>query len=332
MTPPTFSCCAIALGLALLGHAHAQDYEAGWVTRPSAEEFSMFFPPEALTQRVEGSVMLECASRLDQRVDCTVVSETPQGWGFGRAALGLSRSFRMLPAVRDGQPQAGSPARVPVNFPQMSDARNGWSGTPDLPLWEDAPNAQAVRQALGATGHEPRRGRGVLSCRVNTDRSLACSITHESEPGRGYGEAAMALSRMFRVSERDGAFIARHATDAFVLPINFGFDPAFEPVSMLGTGVSPLQIPSPPREIVDRFYPQGARQAGVSGSASITCTAQTDGSFICAVTRESPEGHQFGEVASALTQSYLNAQAGAGPSGYLAGDQVQVDVPFELGS
>jgi protein TonB len=56
---------------------------------------------------VTGDVVLDCLVSSAGRLDCDVVSETPSNWGFGEAALAISRDHRMAPATRDGMAVQG---------------------------------------------------------------------------------------------------------------------------------------------------------------------------------------------------------------------------------
>jgi protein TonB len=48
--------------------------------------------------------------------NCEVLSEDPPGYGFGQAALGMSKLFKMRPQTRDGKPVGGATVVVPLKF------------------------------------------------------------------------------------------------------------------------------------------------------------------------------------------------------------------------
>jgi protein TonB len=87
-----------------------------WLQRPDARDFARYYPPRALERGQEGRVSLDCIVSADGRIACTVTSEDPTGWGFGEAAVRISRHFRMAPATRDGVPTSGGRVRVPIRF------------------------------------------------------------------------------------------------------------------------------------------------------------------------------------------------------------------------
>lgn len=90
-----------------------------WVRKPSAEALMRAYPERALNAGTEGSVALNCAVRVDGTLTgCSVTSETPAGQGFGRAALRLSRDFRMSPRTVDGQAVGGARVSVTLRFTQ----------------------------------------------------------------------------------------------------------------------------------------------------------------------------------------------------------------------
>lgn len=87
-----------------------------WLERPDARDFARYYPDRALEREQEGRVTLDCVVAADGRIACTVTSEEPAGWGFGEAALRISRFFRMAPATQDGVPTSGGRVRVPIRF------------------------------------------------------------------------------------------------------------------------------------------------------------------------------------------------------------------------
>jgi protein TonB len=87
-----------------------------WVRRPSGRDFAREYPERALEREREGRVVLACVVAADGTINCNVASEEPEGWGFGQAALRISRSFQMAPMTVDGRPTGGGRVSVPIRF------------------------------------------------------------------------------------------------------------------------------------------------------------------------------------------------------------------------
>ncbi len=89
---------------------------AGPRETPSGQEFT---PEGAIRHGVAGWVVLRCVTGADMSAEkCFVIVETPEGWGFGQAALRTTGGVR----VRDAQsfgghvPVPGEPFNLPVVF------------------------------------------------------------------------------------------------------------------------------------------------------------------------------------------------------------------------
>lgn len=88
-----------------------------WVSRPSATQMSRAFPERALADGVSGAVSLRCQVLIGGNLNnCTVTDETPGARGFGRAALSLTRYFRLSPRTVDGQAVDGAAVVFTVRF------------------------------------------------------------------------------------------------------------------------------------------------------------------------------------------------------------------------
>jgi len=85
-----------------------------WSRQPSAEQMMRAYPNRAVTAGIGGSATLNCLVMPSGGVtDCNVTSETPGGYGFGRAAQSLSRHFRINPRTVNG---AAEGSRVNINL------------------------------------------------------------------------------------------------------------------------------------------------------------------------------------------------------------------------
>lgn len=88
-----------------------------WIARPTGEQMARAYPNRALSDGTEGSATLQCAvTARGSLTDCSVLSETPGGQGFGRAAMQLSRHFRLSPRTVDGQAVEGALVTIPLTF------------------------------------------------------------------------------------------------------------------------------------------------------------------------------------------------------------------------
>lgn len=87
-----------------------------WAQRPSARRIAELYPQRGLREGVGGRVQLDCTVQTNLAVACAIVSETPAGIGFGRAALSAATAYRAQPTRSDGASSIGARARITVNF------------------------------------------------------------------------------------------------------------------------------------------------------------------------------------------------------------------------
>ncbi len=89
-----------------------------WKTLPELTDFDAVFPKAAKAAKVrEGRGVLDCEVAVGGAlVGCRLAGETPEGLGFGEAALKLSAHFALNPWTSDGRPVDGARIRLPIHF------------------------------------------------------------------------------------------------------------------------------------------------------------------------------------------------------------------------
>jgi protein TonB len=88
-----------------------------WVRKPTLDQVTRAYPDRAVRRGVSGEVMLSCqVTSRGTAQSCTVLTETPEDFGFGEAALKLSRYFLLRPMTRDGRTTENGVVTIPVRF------------------------------------------------------------------------------------------------------------------------------------------------------------------------------------------------------------------------
>jgi protein TonB len=87
-----------------------------WIRQPSADQLMRAYPDRALRAEVGGLATVNCLVQPNGRVaDCNLTGETPGGYGFGRAAQGLTRHFQISPRTVNGA-AVGSRVNIAIRF------------------------------------------------------------------------------------------------------------------------------------------------------------------------------------------------------------------------
>jgi TonB family protein len=103
--------------------------EPSWRRMPSIEDIAEHYPDKAREAVVGGRVMLGCRVAASGRLNnCEVLSEDPEGYDFGIAALGLVGLMEMNPRTVDGKPVGDGLVRVPLKFTAPAEEGEGEDG------------------------------------------------------------------------------------------------------------------------------------------------------------------------------------------------------------
>ncbi len=88
-----------------------------WLAKPNVNQFKQYYPELADRSDKTGEAIIQCAVKADGALQsCTIISETPEEYGFGAAAIGLSGFFRLKPVAKGGQKVEGGTVQLPISF------------------------------------------------------------------------------------------------------------------------------------------------------------------------------------------------------------------------
>ena len=275
-----------------------------WVRKPSGNDVTRLWPAAAARKGISGKAVLSCTVTASGTVsDCEVVSETPEGYGFGASALMLAGSFQMKPRTVDGTPVGGATVRIPLSFSSGGERFGDSSrGVPALtePVWVKAPGFADMAAAWPPSAGNATEGNVTLRCRVMTNGGLTdCKPLAQGLAKVGFGEAAMTLVSRFQlmILPQD-AFKVKNG----LVNVPFHFLNPQTPAGQARKVADPRWIVQVRQDQVLALYPAIAADAGVrSGQGVADCLVAADGKLTdCKVAREKPQALGFGDAAVSI--------------------------------
>lgn len=121
--------------------------QPAFISRPTADDMSRFYPEFATALRLPGKTRLDCTvSSLGMLEACSTSDEIPVGMGFGKAALSLASIFRMRPRTVDGVAVGGGKFETIIRFAMRSEEVPESASPPLFP--SPTPRAIALARRL----------------------------------------------------------------------------------------------------------------------------------------------------------------------------------------
>jgi hypothetical protein len=183
-----------------------------WIEAASFDDLAAAYP--AAGGGEEGYAAAHCRVERDSAKagtlrDCQILKESPDGHGFGKAALALTAKFRADPAPLDRAPNHDQiwvdiqmrlpPPKPPAGEHTITSPR--WIVTVDPKILPQLFPPQAAARGLTA-------GEGVARCRVASDGALTACVPEAADPGGlGFAEVAVRVASKMRMNlwSADGA-------------------------------------------------------------------------------------------------------------------------------
>jgi len=243
-----------------------------FVQRPTGQEFADVYPHAAANLGVGGRALLHCevAARDGRLAKCRVIREAPVDAGFGGAALGLARFFRV-------DPQSDAATRgeldLPIGFATSASADEQLTAGP----WLEAPTFADIGAAYPDIGGGVT-GQVVLHCALERDGRLkACKSIYMQPTDREFDQAALKLSHLFRMKIDQAALNSHQPLAANVLvriAAPFGAEYKQRRIA------DPVWLASPSAAHLAELFPaQAASKSVTEGVGMADCTVGVDGAL-----------------------------------------------------
>ena len=259
-----------------------------WISKPSGASLMRYFPDVAHRANTGGQVRMACLVTAAGAMDgCRIVSETPEGFGFGAASLAVAKLFKMRPRMVNGEPVTGGVVVIPLGFGASA------SKYVSAPVFAATPTPAEVAAAFPKGAARSEVGRVVLSCGVTPLGGLwPCQVATESPPGRGFGEAAKSLVSSFKLDASSYEQVG--GISQVTLPILL-YAPGAELIDPITKPVWTRMIDP---KTVQSLFPAKAATAGLkAGKGTVDCILDHAGHLTqCKSVDEEPADEGFGEA------------------------------------
>jgi len=272
-----------------------------WLKKPTPEQMRAAWPYEAARKGIGGKAVISCEVDIQGLLkNCGVVSETPEGSGFGQAALLLAPSFKMKPRRVNGKPAEGGQVRIPISFEGPGDGQM-MAGPPSLaivdPIWATAPSFDDMAAAWPKVAGDIASGGAFLRCSVSKAGKLDnCATYNELPRDNGFGAAAKSLASKFTLKLDPNS--QRGSRPPFV-NVAFRFLNPDTPEGKARKLTQARWITTLDASKVQAVFPKQAADSGVkAGMGMADCLITADGHLAeCKVAKEEPAGLGFGQSA-----------------------------------
>jgi len=298
---------ALACAVVAAQPAAAADTEVAWLRKPTPQDLLTVWPVEAWRKGLGGKAVIGCTVSLQGGLfDCVVLQETPQGAGFGAAAIALTPQLRMRPATHDGQPVIGS-VTIPVNFDGRGAGGRALSPTDKVVTgvqWREAPSYADVVAAYPPKARAKALGGQVmLDCAFREDGRLKdCNAVAESPKSLGFAAAARALSAKFAgpTTLPDGSQTKGIHVH---IPLTFATEMLTEAKPLIG---KPHWVSFPSAAEFQGAFPKSAGEArSLQARVVLRCVVAPNGGLAdCAVESEQPATSGLGAATLPLAAAF----------------------------